>query len=140
MPGSSYLEEQVQKATFENKPFSVAVAYVAIMTAAPAKGKDTAGSELAEPSYAAYARGTFGAVTITKGGPSGITLVKNTGAVTLPSTTTVSAIVTHFAIMDAKTKGTGNMLHYAELLVPLEITPALTVVEFKAGELVIGAE
>jgi hypothetical protein len=140
MPASSYLEEQIHKAVLENTAFSITNAYVALLTGAPANGKDTAGSELKEPSYAAYARGAFGGMTIVKGGPSGITYAQNSGVILMNSTTTTNATVTWFALMDSLAKLTGHMLHYGELREPLEITPALPSIEFKVGELKLGAE
>ena len=106
--------------------------YVALMTATPNK---TGGGT--EADYTSYAR-----VTTAAGdwlASTGDDPIENDDDLTFPNATGGSNVVTHFALYDAATVGTGNLIAYGQLNAPLTVTSGVQP-RFKTGDLTVQIE
>lgn len=88
--------------------------YVALSTADPSEN----GSGLAEPSGYGYARVLTSAASWTVASSGAL---DNASAINFPEATGSWGTITHFALYDGLTVGTGNMLGYGTLTIPKSI-------------------
>ena len=129
---SNYQRDRVGDAVFRGVAYSAdATLYAALATAAITNAHT--GATMTEASYGGYARvaiagNTANWATFDDGASS------NNNAITFPNSTAGTVTVTHFALLDASAKGTGNIVAYGQLTASKQIDAGDTP-EFAAGEL-----
>ena len=132
MSASDYLEQEILDHIFGKGTYAVPTIYVALCTASIDESDD--GSDITEANYTGYARKSTSASDWSRTD----SVMENANAITFDECTAGSSTVSHVALVDAQTTGTGNVLFYAQLTSNLSVSDGIEPY-FAAGDIQVTA-